>query len=237
MIIALLLVAAPVQIASKDALLDFSYSWSAEAAAVPALDRRFRADAAKARIEALRVAEEDRSARRGISPAPVPWNEHLFERAWETAGQTERLLSLAGGTATFTGGAHPNSGSMALLWDRKLSRELNIPALLRPGRSWAGAIRGPFCILLDRERAKFREEKIVRGAWPNQCPELDDLTLTLADRNGNGQFDHVDVTADAYVAGPYVEAAYEISLPLTAAMISRLKPEYRRSFEPQPPVQ
>ena len=53
----------------------------------------------------------------------------------------------------------------------------------------------------------------------------------------DGRFDHVAVTADAYVAGPYAEGAYTITLPLTAAMLARLKPAYRAGFEPQPPVQ
>ena len=52
MITPLLLAAAPVTIASKDPLLDFRYSWSAEAAAVPALDRQFRADVERRKRDA-----------------------------------------------------------------------------------------------------------------------------------------------------------------------------------------
>ncbi len=172
MLAALLLSAAPVQIISKDALLSFEYSWSAEAAAVPQLDRRFRADAAKARRNALAMAKEDRSARLKFGPEPVPWNGHLFERSWETAGTTARLLSLAGATSTYTGGAHPNGGSTSLLWDRKLVRELALSALLRPGQKWDGAIRGAFCILLDRERARLLVEKLFVCDWPKQCRYL-----------------------------------------------------------------
>ena len=47
MLTALLLAATPVTIAIKTDLLEFDYSWSAEAAAVPQLDRRFRANAAR----------------------------------------------------------------------------------------------------------------------------------------------------------------------------------------------
>jgi hypothetical protein len=50
----------PVTIAIKTDLLEFDYSWSAEAAAVPQLDRRFRADAARQQLSALRTAREDR---------------------------------------------------------------------------------------------------------------------------------------------------------------------------------
>ena len=58
----------------------------------------------------------------------------------------------------------------------------------------------------------------------------------LSDSDKNGRFDHLVVIADQYVAGPYAEGNYEISLPITAAMIERMKPEYRLSFEPRPPV-
>jgi hypothetical protein len=71
----------------------------------------------------------------------------------------------------------------------------------------------------------------------NDCPAYKEVTVVIADKNSNGRFDHVQVTADPYVAGPYVEGSYDIDLPITAAMIARLKPEYRASFEAQPPVQ
>ena len=39
--------------------------------------------------------------------------------------------------------------------------------------------------------------------------------------------------ADPYVAGSYAEGRYEIRLPVTAAFVAALKPEYRASFEAQ----
>ncbi len=68
------------------------------------------------------------------------------------------------------------------------------------------------------------------------CPAYDEVTVRLQDSDGNGRFDQIAVTADQYVAGPYAEGPYDISLPITDAMIDRLKPEYRPSFEPRPPV-
>jgi hypothetical protein len=41
--------------------------------------------------------------------------------------------------------------------------------------------------------------------------------------------------ADPYVAGPYAEGDYDISLPVTAEVIAALKPAYRSSFEAQRP--
>lgn len=231
----LLLSLAPVTIASETPDLDFAYRWSAEANAVPALAQRFRNNAARQRREMNSAAANEKKAREKMGMRE--WSGLQFSRDWATAGQSPRLLSLIGSTSSYTGGAHPNSGTSALLWDRKLGRQTTYAALLNPGQSWGGAIRTPFCTLLDRERAERRQEKIARGGWPSQCPELKELTVALADHDHDGRFDHIDVTADSYVAGPYAEGPYEISLPLTATMLQRLKPEYRASFEAQPPVQ
>jgi hypothetical protein len=230
----LLLALAPVTIASKDALLDFSYSWPEQAAAVPALDSRFRTDAAAQRRRATRLAAADRRERQKMDNG---WNGHLFARGWTVVGTGARLLSLQSSLETYTGGAHGNRSSSALLWDRQLGREVAQNSLLQRPGWWDGAIRQPFCVLLDRERAKRREEPVKAGDWPNQCPLLSEVTLALADRDNDRRFDHVQVTADPYVAGAYAEGTYEISLPITAAMLARLKREYRPSFEPQPPVQ
>ncbi len=235
MLAAVLLALAPVTISSKDDLLAFDYRWSAEAAAIPALNRRFRAEAARQKRAALRTARDNAEVRRRFNSA-VPGGD-FFSRSWQTAGQTTRLLSLEAETAAHTGGAHPNSGTSSLLWDRRLAREISLDALLQRPGWWSSAIRQPFCTLLDRERVKRREEPVPRGEWPSRCPKLKELTLTLEDRDGDQRFDHVRATADPYVAGPYAEGNYVISLPITGRMIARLKPQYKSSFEPQPPVQ
>lgn len=234
MLTLLLLAAATATVQSKTPTLEFSYRWSAEAAAVPALDRRFRADAANQRRKFAVMAAQDRRERRKAKMEwPAPYS---FERKWTTAGQTPRLLSLSSQTYVFSGGAHGNTNTRPLLWDRRLGREITINGLLlRPGW-WDGAIRQPFCTLLKRERAKRLQQPVIDDIF-SQCPPLKDVSLTLIDTNKNGRLDHVLVTADPYVAGSYAEGIYEISLPLTAAMLARVKPDTRASFEPQPPVQ
>jgi len=234
MLTLILLAAAPVAIESKTTTLEFSYKWSAEAAAVPALDRKFRADAANQRAKLAAMAQQDRSERR---KAKMEWNApYSFNRDWTTAGQTPRLLSLSSETYVFSGGAHGNTNTRPLLLDRRLGREITINNLLLRAGWWDGAIRQPFCTLLKRERAKRLQEPPANDIF-SQCPPLKDVSLTLADTNKNGRLDHVLVTADPYVAGSYAEGIYEISLPLTAAMLARVRPDYRASFEPQPPVQ
>lgn len=223
-----------VEISRKDALLDFAYSWPREAAAIPQLDRRFRADAAKQRAEALSGARAERAARRELK---ADFNGNQFSREWRTSGQSRRLLSLVADSGEYTGGAHPNGGTNALLWDRVSSREIKLSDLTRSPADWTGAIRQPFCVLLDRERVKRRQAPVKKDDMFGNCPKLSELTLSPADHDRDGRFDHIDITADSYVAGPYVEGTYEIELPITATMLARLKPDFRAQFEAQPPVQ
>ena len=214
-------------------LYTFKYSWSKEAAAVPQLVERFTKDMEKQKAETISTATEDRDERK---KQDFPFNPYDTQKSYETAGQSDRLLSLELGVYAFTGGAHGSSGSGSLLWERQLKREVSIQDLLQPGQSWTGAIRQPFCTLLNREREKRRGEPVKPDDMFGDCPKYGDVTVLLADDDKNGRFDHIHVIADQYVAGPYAEGPYEISLPITAAMIERLKLEYRASFEPRPPV-
>jgi hypothetical protein len=214
-------------------LYSFAYSWSAEAAAVPELMSRFKNDMEKSKEELAASAKKDRDERR---KAGFDFHPYDTQVSYDTAGQSVRLLSLESGVYSFTGGAHGSSGSGALLWDRHAAREIAIPDLLEPGQSWTGAIRQPFCVLLDREREERRGEPVRKDDMFSECPKYEELTVLLTDPDKNGRFDHIKVIADQYVAGPYAEGPYEISFPITATMMERLKPEYRRSFEAKPPV-
>lgn len=225
--------AKPFKVEEESSLYNFSYGWSAEAAAVPELVERFTRDMAKVKSELVAGAKEDRDER---LKQKFDYHTHEAQRSFETAGQSDRLLSLESKVYGFTGGAHGSSGSGSLLWDRHLAREVSIQDLLQPGQGWTGAIRQPFCVLLNREREKRRQEPVKPDDMFGNCPEYKEVTVLLADTDKNGRFDQIAVTADQYVAGPYAEGPYEISLPITATMIERVKPEYRASFEPRPPV-
>ena len=223
-----------VKIVRNSSSLEFSYAWPAQAAAIPTLNRWMQADANKIfKREAASAASDARQSKK----SNYPFHKHDIQMTWEAAGQSARLLSLEGSFWGFTGGAHGNGSITALLWDRTGNTRIELQQLLTAGQSWTSAIRQPFCVLLDRERVKRRRAPLEKGGMFSGCPAYKEVTVLIADKNGNGRFEHVQVTADPYVAGPYVEGAYDIDLPITAAMIARLKPEYRASFEAQRPVQ
>jgi hypothetical protein len=201
--------AKPFKTELKSKWLDFEYGWSSEANAIPALVARFSADMRKQRASLTAQAQKDAADRKKQG---FPFNAYEQVTSITTVGETPRLLSLSNDTYEFAGGAHGNSGTKAILWDRRLNRQIDLNALFRTGSSYLTTIRGPYCSALKAERKKRRQGE------------------QLGDPKKKGRFNQILIVADPYVAGPYVEGSYDISVPVTAALITKLKPEYRPSF-------
>jgi hypothetical protein len=222
--------AKPVKVEHDTKALEFSYGWPAEAAAIPTLDRRFRADMAKALREARANAREDQQLAKSQSRN---FNAHYYSMQWDTAGESARLLSLQNEKGSFTGGAHPNTSYGALLWDRRTSREVRLGSLFIRSGDFSALTHSAYCKRLDAQRAKKREGAKLDLPEFNECPKYSDLAIAPVDRNKNGRFDAIDFTASPYVAGPYVEGAYSVVVPVTARLVAALKLQYRASFEAQ----
>lgn len=224
----------PFSYAFKNRYANVDYSWSREAAAVPALVKRFRADLASSRADSIECGKLETEIRRKAGAA-VPRVVCSSSTKITTSGQSARLLSLARQHWAFTGGAHGNGATSALLWDRKLGKEISFGSLFTRTNGYSPALRDPYCRALDKERTKRRWSGYEPGAVPefDACPRFSDLALIPADSNHNGRFDRVHLIAAPYTAGSYAEGEYDIVLPVTAALIAALRPEYRASFEDQ----
>lgn len=220
----------PVKVEQDTKALEFSYAWPAEAAAIPALDRRFRREMEKSLREARANAVEDEQLARSQQR---DFNAHYFSVEWATAGQTQRLLSLQSDTGSFTGGAHPNTSYGALLWDRRLGHEIDVGSLFSRAQDFGALTHSTYCKALDAERAKKREGEKLDLPEFNACPNYSELAIAPLDGDKDRRFEAIDFVASPYVAGPYVEGEYSIVVPVTARMVDALKPEYRSSFEVQ----
>jgi len=221
--------AEPFRLAEENELIDFSYSYPAKAAAIPALAQQLQGDMARIKAEAIGFATEDRDS---AAEMPRPFHGHYLHKGWTSAGDSPPLLSLVATTESFTGGAHGNSGFSALLWDRQSGHKIPFATLFQLPASFEQLMRAPYCRALDAERLKRREGEVLEGQF-SECPKTSELLVVPSDEDGDHRFDHIRFLAGPYVAGPYVEGEYEISLPIPRSLLGALKPEYRDSFESQ----
>lgn len=221
--------AAARKVEEKSELLEFSYGWPAEAAAIPALAKQFEEELGRDRVEAQTTAKEDKA---GHSESGTDFFAHSFSKEWRLAGNTTRLLSLVGETSSFTGGAHPNTDYDGAIWDRQAGRLLAVDALFA-AKGAVESLSARYCKGLDAARAEKRGEVLPPSPddFSTACPPLADQSVVAADTNGNGRFDMLQVWIPPSVAGAYAEGDYQVDLKLDEATLAALKPEYRDSFE------
>lgn len=221
---------APVKIVRNSDVIDFTYEWPREAAAVPALDRTFRAEAEHAYRNALPLAREDHAGyvREGRQTV-----HDFYAKKWTTAGSTPRLLALQFEGSTYTGGAHPNTGYGALLWDRAAAREVGVASLFRSPTALTALTRPQYCTLLNRQRAKRRQDWQPSIVEFTACPPFRVLAVSPVDSDRNGRFDLIEFVASPYTAGPYAEGKYAVRVRVTPVIMRALKPDYAPSFEAQ----
>lgn len=220
------------QTAVRDSpLLDFEYSWPQAIVSETKLVAQLNEDLSKSYDEALKEARETKTL---VDETGGPFHQNMFNRVWKLGGQTPRLLSLESSTDTYTGGAHPMHNSAGLLWDRSGDRQVKLTELSAAPDGLEAAIRPEFCKRLDAERLKRRQGEVLEGDF-SRCPELSEVTVIPVDSNGTGRFNSIRLIADPYVAGPYAEGSYEISVSVSDALVAALKPEFRSASEVQRP--
>lgn len=214
----------------KTDLVDFDFSWSAEAAAVPELVERFRAEMAKTKANLIAGASEDRDNRKKEG---FPFNSYSSTTAYTTAGLSPRLLSLSLETWQYTGGAHGNGGTAALLWDRAAKQEVKFADLFAQAANRDRLLIQRWCDALNKAREEKRGEPVGGGGMFDDCPSLNDIAIIPTDKNKDGRFEVLLLVASPYVAGPYVEGSYEIELAVTPDVVAALKTDFQPSFAAQ----
>ena len=206
--------------------MEFSYAYPAAAGAEPELKKLLdtKLDAAKAEITAsVKEAQDDAKAN------DYPYRPHSLNIDWRVVADLPGWLSLSEHVGSYSGGAHGNYGTSSMIWDRgaKIAREatdlFTSPAALQ------AAITAPYCKALDAERAKRNGQPVEPGGTFSNCPKLEELTVLLGSTNGKA-FNRIGLIADPYVAGSYAEGDYEVTLPVNAAVLRAVKPEFRSAF-------
>ncbi len=217
-----------VAVAEADKLYAFEFAYPAEAAAIPALKAHLDAELDEARASLVSEAKE---SHRSAQAEGLGFNP--FERTvkWSVVAALPGWLSLFGETSEFMGGAHGNTSSAVLLWDKAAGRRREPLSLFTSKEAFDAALGKAYCAALNAERAKRREEPVEAGSGNrfDDCVKPSDVTILLGSAD-KVHFTRVGLIADAYVAGSYVEGSYEITLPVTPNLIRAVKPEYRSAF-------
>lgn len=219
-----------VEFADNDAKGDlsrgFSYSWPAAVSAVPELVERFTAERDK--LLADQKADYAEAQKEFAGQDCVSCINRDFQKTWEVVADTPRFLSLSVGLYEYSGGAHGNSGTGGLVWDREAKTALEPEAFFISEKALQAALGARWCKLLEAERNKrFGGEVGDDSVFP--CPPIKDLTVLLGSKSKT-RFDRIGLIADPYVAGSYAEGQYEFTIPVTAEVLKAVKPEYRAAF-------
>ncbi|MET4896216.1 DUF4163 domain-containing protein [Sphingomonadaceae bacterium jetA1] len=208
---------------AKTADYEFSYSYPAVAARIPGLKRGLDAEAAAIRGK---MARDAATARRDAKKEGFPFRPYSYEKTWKVVTDTPRFLSLSGDSYDYTGGAHGQPASSALLWDKAAGRRLDTKAVFTSAAALQSATRVDYCAKLKVEQRRRNQGNV---SSMNTCPPIKDVTLLLGSTNGRA-IDRIGLMADPYVAGSYAEGSYEVTLPVTPAIIAATRPEYRSAF-------
>jgi hypothetical protein len=209
-------------------LMEFTYSYPAQAAAIPALKSWLDSDLAKQQEDTKQgTLEERKSAKEG------GWEPRTYAHSteWNVVTEIPGWLSLSADRYEFTGGAHGNPWSDSLLWDKAANIRRDPLSLFTSKAALSAAIRPSFCDQIDKQRAEKRGEPVVRGADDlfSDCIDPVESTIILGSSD-HQHFDRIGVLVGPYAAGPYVEGSYEATIPVTAKVLAAVKPEFRQFF-------
>lgn len=212
------------ELSSNEDPSGFAYVIPAETAAIPALSERLESerDSARARFET------DRADFAREMPGSSLVDHFALQKRWETMGRSGRLLSLGASIYVYEGGAHGNTAFDALLWDSELDGQIDFISLFTDRYAALAHLDRAFCARLRAMQAERFGDIEIDGPWA-ECPVLHEQAIVPAGAAGE-PMTAIQVLVPPYVAGPYSMGVFEIAIPVDAALIDMLKPEYRAAF-------
>ena len=134
--------------------------------------------------------------------------EHAI--SWTLTAATPRLLSAWETWYDYAGGAHPNNGSDALIWDPVNDHEIQRGDLFKPDADQA-RLDASLCQAIHQAKAQ-RSGPSDPLTWP--CPKWADSNFVFAPSVVSGKLGGLVFLFDPYAVGPYAEGTYEVAVPL-----------------------
>ncbi len=213
-----------------DGRFQFEYSWPAQVSAIAPLAARL--DAEREAAYAKWRGEWDEAQEDTDMPDCVPCRSRGYGKEWQVVTDLPRYLSLSASVYTYTGGAHGMTVYDALVWDREKEVAVKPIDMFRNAQALDAAVQDAFCAQLDKERERKRGMPVKRSDKPfDDCIAPVANSTVILGSAGKQSFDRVGFLVAPYNAGPYAEGTYEVTLPVTPALIDAVKPEYVRAFQ------
>ena len=217
--------AAQTKVVAKTATLDFSYAYPTAAARIAPLRRWLEADRVRLRTRAAGLAAEDR---REAAKSGFPFHQHDASREWKVVTETPRLLSLSGESYSYTGGAHGNTALESLVWDKAKARRVDPRTMFESAAAMQRVLGPGWCAWLKGERRRrLGSDPGTDDIFP--CPPVSDLIVLLGSTDRRA-IDRIGLVAGQYVAGSYAEGMYEMTVPVTPALLAIVRPEWQAAF-------
>lgn len=177
------------------------------------------------------LASEASEGREQARDNGFPFNAYSSTTEWEVVADLPRWLSLSANLSSYQGGAHPNYGFDAVVWDKENGIALEPIAFFTSPRALDEALGERLCDALNEERAERRGEPVEEGSDDifDVCIKPDETNLILGSANG-AAFNRIGIQIAPYLAGPYAEGTYEFTFNLDEDLLEIVRPEYREAF-------
>ncbi|HEX8661529.1 MAG TPA: DUF3298 domain-containing protein [Brevundimonas sp.] len=134
------------------------------------------------------------------------------------AAETAKLFSLKRVDFDYSGGAHPNTLTDGLLWDKALKRRVGVAELFGKGADLTILDQALCSAINAAKRARVPDSAGVTldGGKTFSCPRAADTPFILTAGDTPGKAAGLTFLIGPYQVGPYVEGGYEIAIPATA---------------------
>ncbi|MDG2521733.1 DUF4163 domain-containing protein [Caulobacter segnis] len=159
-----------------------------------------------------------------------PPRPYESQSQWTLAATAAPLVSLRREFFEYTGGAHPNHGSGAWLWNTATDKEVQPAEVFKAGADMT-PVQNAVCEAV--KSAKTRREGSVPLSDMWKCPTWDEITWVLTPSKTPDKAAGLTVLIGPYVVGPYSEGDYEVVVPLSVFQ-PLLAPAYASAFAGEP---
>lgn len=219
--------AAPLSFVQKTPAAEVSLTIQRRVQLYPGLHLKLYNDGKRELLSFAKQAAEDRADEKPGEPV-APYVRNI---RWRVTATNPYVVSLKQDWYDFTGGAHPNQGATALLWDRRREAPILQSTLFRPDADYK-ALDAVLCEAVRKAKvARLGAE--AAGGVPWICPKWSSAEAVFVRSSVAGKFGGLIFLFDPHALGAEFAGSYEITIP-QAAFHAALAPTYEPMFDGVP---